>query len=209
LVDSPQGLVTGDVAHMPGVFNDFGDQHRIVRMQIPLHPIIYVTREVADRQAEQAMLQTLGTDTGLHEPGQQRATSIGLGLGQDPTLYVQHAVRDAQREGSLWERLARKIKGNLSPLAPEPDLNPASDAGIPESLQGTQRPGQGDAPQAAPDMPEAPATADIAQAEHLLMQRWAQQEAAQDKPTRGVQPIAGSFQQQLQVQARKLPSRVS
>ena len=209
LVDSPQGLVTGDVAHMPGVFNDFGDQHRIVRMQIPLHPIIYVTREVADRQAEQAMLQTLGTDTGLHEPGQQRATSIGLGLGQDPTLYVQHAVRDAQREGSLWERLARKIKGNLSPLAPEPDLNPASDAGIPESLQGTQRPGQGDAPQAAPDMPEAPATADISQAEHLLMQRWAQQEAAQDKPTHGVQPIAGSFQQQLQVQARKLPSRVS
>ena len=82
---------------VPGVFNDFGDQHRIVRMQIPLHPIIYVTREVADRQAEQAMLQTLGTDTGLHEPGQQRATSIGLGLGQDPTLYVQHAVRDAQR----------------------------------------------------------------------------------------------------------------
>ncbi len=209
LVDSPQGLVTGDVAHMPGVFNDFGDQHRIVRMQIPLHPIIYVTREVADRQAEQAMLQTLGTDMGLHEPGQQRATSIGLGLGQDPTLYVQHAVRDAQREGSLWERLARKIKGNLSPLAPEPDLNPASDAGIPESLQGTQRPGQGDAPQAASDMPEAPATADISQAEHLLMQRWAQQEAAQDKPTRGVQPIAGSFQQQLQVQARKLPSRVS
>lgn len=209
LVDSPQGLVTGDVAHMPGVFNDFGDQHRIVRMQIPLHPIIYVTREVADRQAEQAMLQTLGTDMGLHEPGQQRATSIGLGLGQDPTLYVQHAVRDAQREGSLWERLARKIKGNLSPLAPEPDLNPASDAGIPESLQGTQRPGQGDAPQAAPDMPEAPATADISQAEHLLMQRWAQQEAAQDKPTHGVQPIAGSFQQQLQVQARKLPSRVS
>ena len=209
LVDSPQGLVTGDVAHMPGVFNDFGDQHRIVRMQIPLHPIIYVTREVADRQAEQAMLQTLGTDTGLHEPGQQRATSIGLGLGQDPTLYVQHAVRDAQREGSLWERLARKIKGNLSPLAPEPDLNPASDAGIPESLQGTQRPGQGDAPQAAPDMPEAPATADISQAEHLLMQRWAQQEAAQDKPPRGVQPMAGSFQQQLQVQARKLPSRVS
>lgn len=209
LVDSPQGLVTGDVAHMPGVFNDFGDQHRIVRMQIPLHPIIYVTREVADRQAEQAMLQTLGTDTGLHEPGQQRATSIGLGLGQDPTLYVQHAVRDAQREGSLWERLARKIKGNLSPLAPEPDLNPASDAGIPESLQGTQRPGQGDAPQAAPDMPEAPATEETAQAEHLLMQRWAQQEAAQDKPTRGVQPMAGSFQQQLQVQARKLPSRVS
>ena len=209
LVDSPQGLVTGDVAHMPGVFNDFGDQHRIVRMQIPLHSIIYVTREVADRQAEQAMLQTLGTDTGLHEPGQQRATSIGLGLGQDPTLYVQHAVRDAQREGSLWERLARKIKGNLSPLAPEPDLNPASDAGIPESLQGTQRPGQGDAPQAASDMPEAPATADISQAEHLLMQRWAQQEAAQDKPTHGVQPMAGSFQQQLQVQARKLPSRVS
>lgn len=151
-------------------------------MQIPLHPIIYVTREVADRQAEQAMLQTLGTDMGLHEPGQQRATSIGLGLGQDPTLYVQHAVRDAQREGSLWERLARKIKGNLSPLAPEPDLNPASDAGIPEF--GAPSLGQGDVPQAASDMPEAPATADISQAEHLLMQRWAQQEAAQDKDAR-------------------------
>lgn len=105
-------------------------------------------------------------------------------------------------------RLAHKVKGNLSPLAPEPDLNPASDAGIPESLQGTQRPERGCAAKRPPDMPEAPATADISQAEHLLMQRWAQQEAAQDKPTRGVQPIAGSFQQ-LQVQACQLPSRVS
>lgn len=70
-----------------------GDQHRIVRMQIPLHPIIYVTREVADRPAEQAMLQTWVLIWAYMRRGQQRAVVDWAWFGTRPTLYVQHAVR--------------------------------------------------------------------------------------------------------------------
>ena len=208
LQEGPRGLVSGDVAYMPGVFFGYGDQHRVIRIDVPLHPILYVTREVADRQAEQEQVQMLGTDVGLNQPGEVRSHSIGAHLGQDPALYVQRAVRESQQQGFLWERLARQQRGNLPPWAPEPAPNAASEAGIPESLR-TAAP--------AEDAPATPARNNTAEAwqdaeatglQALLMQRWVQDEPVEAEAAAQRASASGSFQQQLQTQACELPCRV-
>jgi len=213
---------TADVSGTPGVFFYWNDQNRVARMDGPLHPTVFVAPAVSDSQAEQAQAQMLGSDVGLNEPGQVRAGTIGARLGQDPTLYVQHAVRGAQQEGSLWERMARKLKGNLSPQAPEITPNVASDAGIPESLQAVP-PSVPGAPAAQPQTdtdtgagadPKANAAAEAQEAEALqaqaaLLQRWVQEAEQPAAEAARQQHAGGSFHQQLQAQARKLPSRVS
>ena len=84
------------------------------RMVLPFHPIVYVNREVASSQAQRAQDDPRGfSDPSAAVPGERPPVSLGAGLGQDPNLFVSHAIRDSQSVASF---LRSTVEGRYSRL---------------------------------------------------------------------------------------------
>jgi len=109
-------------------FND------VRRMVLPFHPVVYVNREVSASQELRIQDDPRGfSDPAAVSPGQQQPASLGRDLGQDPNLFVTHAIRDSQREAGFqhntvegrYSRLGLGSDGYLS----QPGLfsNPATE----------------------------------------------------------------------------------
>lgn len=151
LYESPsttRSLVSGDQVGDPSVFFEGTVPNTMPRMQLPFHPIVYVNREVQAAQAERARLDTSSiSNTYWSEPGVVGSVSIGSGLGQDPNLFVEHSVREAQRQGGFLNsvvlgRLGRTTLGADGEL-PTPHLHEPvirvpgapDDSGAPQEAQ--------------------------------------------------------------------------
>ncbi|WP_461309700.1 Ig-like domain-containing protein [Azonexus hydrophilus] len=84
------------------------------RLPLPFHPIVYVNREVASSQAQRAQDDPRGfSDPSAAVPGERPPVSLGAGLGQDPNLFVSHAIRDSQSVASF---LRSTVEGRYSRL---------------------------------------------------------------------------------------------
>ena len=100
-----------------GIFSD------VRRLGIPLHPVVYVTPQVADSQAERERSDPMYFSNPQAVRSQDmQSRSIGAGLGMDPALFVQHAVRASQARGELLDDI---VEGRL------PRLSLSSDGSIP------------------------------------------------------------------------------
>lgn len=126
---------------------------KVLRLPIPLHPIVYVSLAVTSSQSERANddPRTFSNPDWVLSRDIQ-SQSIGAGLGFDPNLFVTHAVRDTQSHGAF---LSAIVGGRLSRLSLSVDwLLPT-----PDLFQLTLDPNSPDRP-ATPDQapqPEAPA----------------------------------------------------
>ncbi|MCE1241110.1 MAG: hypothetical protein LWW83_14420, partial [Azonexaceae bacterium] len=109
-------------------FND------VRRMVLPFHPVVYVNRAVSASQELRTQDDPRSfSDPAAVSPGQQQPASLGRDLGQDPNLFVTHAIRDSQREAGFqhstvegrYSRLGLGSDGYLS----QPGLfsNPATE----------------------------------------------------------------------------------
>ncbi len=107
-------LILGDQVKDPSVFFDGSLSDGVRRMQIPLHPVLYVDIEVSRAQQERALDDTRGfSNPHAVNMDNPLAASIGGGLGQDFNLFVVHAIRDSQREASF---LRNSVEGRYSRL---------------------------------------------------------------------------------------------
>lgn len=81
------------------------------RMPLPFHPIVYVTREVQFAQQQRSLDDRRHlSQPGSAQHGDINLLSLGVGLKADPTLFVQHAVRDSHRQASF---LSNTVDGRL------------------------------------------------------------------------------------------------
>lgn len=86
-----------------------------MRLSIPVHPVVYVSPGVNDAQAERERTDTMNYSNPLAvQHGRMQSRSIGAGLGFDPALFVQQAVRDAQARGEWWSNI---VEGRLARLS--------------------------------------------------------------------------------------------
>ncbi len=136
----------------------------VVRLPIPLHPVVYVNPTVQEMQEQRALTDPLGFSNPLAvQPGGRDDSPVGAHLGMDPVLYVQHAVRSAQRQGWLWDRtvegrLPRVMLGSDGRLATPSWMEPLPEMivpGGPPQSDGAPAP-EADAPvEGAEQKPEA------------------------------------------------------
>ena len=138
---------------------------RMPRLPLPLHPVLYVTRTVAGMQAERAGKEAQAQGCGTEMQPRldlSHVPSLGSGLGFDPALFVQEAVRLSQqsahqRSASLTLRpsVVRLSSDERLPaptlIAPEDEApfapqKPDASAGTPDaaapSPEGGARPGK-------------------------------------------------------------------
>ena len=187
----------------PSVFWESYRYFQDMRLPTVLHPITYVNLEVQRAQlaAVQAMLDNW--------PALNETTlrSISLGLGQDPNLFVEHAVRAVQQERKFWEFLARDLKANLPTEAPTPqalftpsdELNKAEDGPDKAAKPAPQQGAQQEAP--APAQPQALSD---------LLERW---NTPEPQPATGMMSVvmeakSASFSEQLKQSSHELPSHL-
>lgn len=167
----PQNPLTGDQAGEESVFFDGSVFTGVVRLSVPMHPIVYVTPGVHEAQAERELSDPLFfSNPGAVKQGSIQSHSIGAGLGMDPALFVQTAVRASQERGEL---LGDIVEGRLGRISlgsdgriPTPEwfealgdqivpLMPDQDAKSADGKAAQQPTDQGDA--AAPQPDAAPA----------------------------------------------------
>ena len=125
----------GDQAREESLYFDGGVFTKVVRLSIPVHPVVYVSPGVNDAQAERELTDTMNYSNPLAvQHGRMQSRSIGSGLGFDPALFVQQAVRDAQARGEWWSNI---VEGRLARLSlgsdgriPTPEWFEPSDAQI-------------------------------------------------------------------------------
>ena len=111
----PLNPLLGDQAREESVYFDGGVFDRVTRLSMPMHPVVYVSPGVNDAQAEREATDTLYySDPSVAHRGDIQSGSIGAGLGMDPVLYVQHAVRASQAR-SIW--LDEVVNGRLGRLS--------------------------------------------------------------------------------------------
>lgn len=119
LLGSP---VTLDVG--PYYANERFDDVR--RMQLPFHPIVYVSRQVQASQLEREQDDPRNfSDPRAFTSSEQRLTSQSPELGTDPNLFVTHAVRDSQRQSRILSSMVDGHYGRAD-LSSEGDLEPIS-----------------------------------------------------------------------------------
>lgn len=133
VVDPPRPLpivvspLSIDQAREPSVFFDGDTFNGVRRLPIPFHPAVFVNGVVQAAQLERQQTDPLSfSDPEAVRLPEMRSTSIGVGLGFDPALFVQHAVRNAQRESAFLDDV---VDGRLSRInlssdwrIPTPDL---------------------------------------------------------------------------------------
>jgi hypothetical protein len=107
----PLNPLEESVVRDPSVYFHGAVFDQVIRLPIPLHPVVYVNPAVQEMQAQRAQTDPLGfSDPSALQSGGLGDSPVGAHLGMDPALYVQHAVRDAQRQGWLWDRM---VEGRL------------------------------------------------------------------------------------------------
>ncbi|MBK7421933.1 MAG: tandem-95 repeat protein [Propionivibrio sp.] len=94
---------------------------------IPFSPAVFVSEVVQGFQGDRAATDPFAfSDPRAVRYGEIESQSIGDGLGFDPALFVQHAVRASQLEGAFLDNVVdgRTIRINLSSerLIPTPEL---------------------------------------------------------------------------------------
>lgn len=139
----------------------------VVRLSIPQNPVVYVTPGVHEAQAERELSDPLFfSSPGAVKQGNIQSHSIGAGLGMDPALFVQTAVRASQERGELLGDIVDGRLGRISlgsdgriptpewfealgdqivPLMPDQDARPT------EGKAAQQPTDQGDAATPQPD----------------------------------------------------------
>ena len=157
----PLNPLQSDQAREESVYFDGGVFTNVVRLSIPLHPVVYVSPGVNEAQAlrEATDSLTFSNPAAVRQGGIQSRT-IGMGLGFDPALFVQHAVRDAQARGEWWSDLVEGRLGRLS-LGSDgriatPEWFEPSDAQIVPHMPGQEEPAaEADKPTEASPRPNA------------------------------------------------------
>jgi hypothetical protein len=97
------------------VFFDGSTFDKVIRLPIPLHPVVYVNRAVDLAQRERQATDALN----ISSPGQVDNSDSADGrvftqIGFDPNLFVQHAVRGSQ---SYSRFLSNTVSGRLERLS--------------------------------------------------------------------------------------------
>lgn len=111
---TPISILNGPVITDPSVYFANERHDNVQRMPLPFHPIVYVNREVASSQAQRDQDDPRGfSDPSAAVPGERPPVSLGAGLGQDPNLFVSHAIRDSQSVASF---LRSTVEGRYSRL---------------------------------------------------------------------------------------------
>ena len=138
------------------VYFDGGMFRNVVRLSIPVHPVVYVTPGVEEVHAlREANDPRNFSDPAAVQAGRVQSRSIGAGLGFDPALFVQQAVRASQARG---EWLSDIVEGRLTRLSlgsdgriPTPEWFEPSEAQIVPQMPGQEAPrSDADKPAAEP-----------------------------------------------------------
>jgi VCBS repeat-containing protein len=89
----------------PGVWQGYWGDNRVINLPLPMNPIVYVEVTVEREQALRAGsdMMASGVDVGVIDSGSTDIVSRGQGLGQDASIFVRHAVNEAERE-QTWLR---------------------------------------------------------------------------------------------------------
>ncbi|MDP2677450.1 MAG: cadherin-like domain-containing protein, partial [Rhodoferax sp.] len=180
----------GDQASDPNVFFSGVAVDRIVRLPVPLNLAVFINSVVENLQQARAATDSAGFSApNVVRYGEIQSQSIGAGLGNDVSLYVQHAIRSSRAQAEV---LDHEVNGRLS------RINLSSDRLLP-----TPELFQADTPENTPQPPvdqvaqEHQDSEVPAQTNHNK-NKWL---ASSDKlpPTRRAAP---SFTEQLRVSAR-------
>ena len=105
----------GDQAREPSVFFDGATFSHVIRLPIPMHPVVYVNRAVDLAQRERQATDALN----FSSPGQVDNSDSADGrifnqIGFDPNLFVQNAVRASQVDSRF---LSNTVSGRLDRLS--------------------------------------------------------------------------------------------
>jgi VCBS repeat-containing protein len=153
----PLNPLDGDQAREESVYFDGGVFNRVARLPIPMHPVVYVSPGVNAAQAEREATDTrYYSDPAAAHRGEIQSGSIGAGLGMDPVVYVQHAVRESHAR-SVW--LDEVVNGRLGRISLSSDSlirTPEWFEPLPENIV-PEMPGDKGA---APDASKAPGEAE-------------------------------------------------
>ncbi|MFT0851197.1 cadherin-like domain-containing protein [Achromobacter sp. F4_2707] len=212
LYNTPTGEVrspvTGDQVRDVSVFFDGSVYNKVPRVPLPFHPIVYVNREVQAAQDERAETDARSmSNTFWSQPGMVGSSSIGAGLGQDPNLFVEHAVRMAQRGGDMIDNLVLGRLGRVGLGAdgalPVPDLSEPVMRGVAPAVQPPAA--QPPAEPAANEAPENTSAQDeVAQGVSSAFME-ADELAAEDDAALQLSHAAPSFSEQLRGGSGRLP----
>ena len=174
----------------------------------PFHPGVYVNAEVV---RSQSLHQTYAIDSQWVNwfDNSNVLLSTSTDLGMDPSLFVQHAVRNVQWHSRMMEFLARSMQTNLPTDSPELELPNANLNALPESLNNTVAPApQAQQPaEAAGSETAAPAGDVISE----LQERWNTAELQPEATGMMHSVVAGkssSFSEQLKQSSHQLPSHI-
>ena len=111
----PLNPLVGEQAREASVFFDGSVFTNVVRLSVPMHPIVYVTPGVHEAQAERELSDPLFfSNPGAVKHGGIQSQTIGMGLGMDPALFVQTAVRESQARGELLGDIVEGRLGRIS-----------------------------------------------------------------------------------------------
>ena len=136
-------LSGGEQAREPSVFYDGSNFDRILRLPIPFHPATFINGIVEGLQKERTASDSATfSDPRIEQYGDVQSTSIGTGLGLDPTQYVTQAVHDSRDRAAQLDHV---VNGRLG------RINLSSDRALP-----TPELFRPDIPQAAPPVEPAP-----------------------------------------------------
>ena len=174
----------------------------------PFHPIVYVNAEVV---RSQSLHQTYAIDSQwanwFDNSNVLRSTSTDLGM--DPSLFVQHAVRNVQWHSRMMEFLARSMQTNLPTESPELELPNATLNALPESLNNTVAPPpRSQQPAEAAGSETASPASDVISE---LQERWNAAELQPQATGMMHSVVAGkssSFSEQLKQSSHQLPSHI-
>jgi len=194
----PANPLQGDQVRDQSVFFDGALVTNLPRLSIPLHPIVYVTPQVNASQAERESTDPLFfSNPRAVQHGDVQSRTIGAGLGMDPVLFVQHAVRDSQARGAL---LGNIVDGRL------PRLSLGSDGSIP-----TPQWFEPDPSQIVPVQPaeRPPADGDAAPAPDQTPAQRADASPAGVAPSTARPAAAPSFSEQLRNAGGRTPAVVA
>lgn len=127
LIPLPIAPLFGEQAREPSVFIDGDTFTRVLRLPIPFHPITFVNRTVEGFQRERFLTDAAGfSDPSLVRYGEVESRSMAAGLGMDPAVFVQPAVRASQEVSAFLGEVVdgRLTRTNLSSdrLIPTPEL---------------------------------------------------------------------------------------
>jgi len=111
----PNTPLTGEQAREPSVFFDGATFDKVLRLPIPMHPVVFVNQavNVAQQERQSTDAQSFSDPAGVDnsDAGESR---LLLQIGTDPNLFVQHAVRGSQDDSRV---LSNTVSGRLDRLS--------------------------------------------------------------------------------------------